>query len=440
MSTLRLLLIGLGSRVMVIGLSIVNSILLARWLGPGGLGEYVLLLRLVGVLTVLTGFSLMHSANVYSGRHEEWVGHINQILLRFTLLFWVVASIASGAAMLWAGNILLPDFPRKWMWMALIILPMSLYGNFWNGMMIGRGRIWQLNLVQLITSSVSLTLTVVIIIGFSGGVPGAVMIYFVVTAIQFSLMLIMAQRIRLGPKVTDPPSDLPRSMLSFGLRGYPGAISDLLWSQIPVFLLNAFHGTAAVGIFSVAQQLVERSLLLIQAMQDAIFKKVSVLSRQAAIVAMNRYLRLTIWLMTISTLIGVILAPWIIPLLLGEKYLRSAQIFRLLLPGTIINSAGILLVVFFLGQLRRPGLLSILSWGHALLNLVLSLLLIRKMAEVGAALALVTAQILSGVGLFVLYLHSTGTRIRDLLYLDRDDVLLIRRQLGSILVWRRNEG
>jgi O-antigen/teichoic acid export membrane protein len=434
MSTLKLLLIGFGSRVTIIVLGLVNTILLARWLGPAGVGEYFLLLRLVMVLTVLSGFGLRQSANVFSGHHETWAGHIHSIILRFTLLSWVAAAIVGATLIFLAQRILQLDLSHKWVWMSFIILPMALYANVWNGMMIGRGRIWQLNLVQLVISAASPVLTFVFIIGQGGGPLAAMMIFLAVTLLQSLIMLVMAFRMSAGSSDApdEAPANLSRQMLSFGLRGYPGSIADLLWQQLPVFLLNHFHGTTAVGIFSIAQQLVEKLLLPIQAMQDAIFKKVSLLSGRSAIDAMNRYVRLTWLTMTILTLTGVIFVPSAVMLLFGETYLKTAQVSRLLLPGTIVMSAALLMSVYCLVELRRPGLLSIFGWIHALTNLALSLLLIPRYAEVGAALAMVLAQFTGGTGVIIFYLYSTRTRITRLIYVNQEDIAIIRQQIGTI--------
>ena len=425
--------IGFGSRVTIIVLGLVNTILLARWLGPSGVGEYFLLLRLVMVLTVLAGFGLRQSANVFSGHHEAWAGQIHSIMLRFTLLAWVATAVVGAGLIFLAQQILQLDLSQKWVWMSFIILPMSLYANVWNGMMIGRGRIWQLNLVQLVTSAAFPLLTLVFVIGQSGGALSAMVIYLAVTMLQSFIMLTMAFRMSAGGSDAEkPPANLSRQMLSFGLRGYPGSIADLLWQHIPVFLLNHFHGTTAVGIFSIAQQLVEKLLLPIQAMQDAIFKKVSLLSGRSAIDAVNRYVRLTWLTMAVLTLTGVIFMPWAVMLLFGETYLKTAQVCRLLLPGTIIMSAGLLMAVYCLVELRRPGLLSIFGWIHALTNLLLSLLLIPRYAEVGAALAMVLAQFTGGTGVIIFYLYSTRTRINQLIYVNKEDIAITRQQIGTI--------
>jgi O-antigen/teichoic acid export membrane protein len=438
MSTLKLLLIGLGSRITIMAVGMVNTILLARSLGPAGVGEYFLLVRLVAVLTVLADFGLSKSANVFSGNHEEWSSRIQQILLRFMLRSWLGVSIV-GIGVLWlARDMLLRGFPLKWIWIAFLLLLPSLYANFWNAIMIGKGRIWQLNLVQLVGSATSLILITVFVIGFSGGVLAAVMIYSLTTVIQVVMMIIIAYRSSSGRDLGDAPADLPRQMLSFGLRAHPALLSSLLWANSPVFLLNAFHGAVAVGIYSVAQQIVEKLLLPIQAMQDAIFKKISLLPHQAATVTMNRYVRVTWWVTAISMLIGLLVVPWVVIAFLGEKYIRAAEVCRLLLPGTAAMSVPTLLTAYFLTTVRRPGLLSILWWLNASINIILSLLLIPRLAESGAALAMTISQIFGTSCVLILYLRASQTPIRELVFINNEDFATIRQQVATIL--RRKGG
>jgi O-antigen/teichoic acid export membrane protein len=439
MSTLKLSLVGFGSRLALMGLIMVNALLLARFLGPQGFGEYFLFLRVISVLVVVADLGLSQSVNAFFGRYEQWRAHLHGVILRFVPAFAICTSILGAILVRLAGNTLLPNFPGQLAWMAFAAIPMVLYAQVWISMMTGMGRIWQLNLVQLIINTLSLVLTLIFIVGLSGGVLVAATVYMTAVSIQFLVMLVIALRAQ-KRESEQAPADLSRQMLHFGLRGYLGTFSYIVWTRVPVFLLNAFHGPAAVGIFSVAQNLVERMLLPVQAVQDACYRRMSILSTRAATFSMNRYLRLTGWGMWAVVLLGVVLAPSVIVLLLGQKYAASAQVVRILLPGIAFMGASFLLDTYFLNQLRRPGLLSILAWINALLSLTLALLLIPALAEKGAALALVLTQITGTLIYFTLYLRISRTRLAQLFIIENDDLTLIRDQVGTMIGWKGGRG
>src|SRR5262249_53214431 len=156
--------------------------------------------------------------------------------------------------------------------------------------------------------------------------------------------------------------NLSRQMLHFGLRGYLGSISNLLWTRAPVFILNVTHGPSAVGIFSLGQQVIEKLLLPVQSVRDVVYQKMSVLPAESAAPAMNRFVRLMIWGMLGMIVVGAIFTPLAVSLLLGPQYAEVSQLTRILLFGAVFVAVCLLLDTFFINQLHRPGLVSIFSW------------------------------------------------------------------------------
>ena len=96
------------------------------------------------------------------------------------------------------------------------------------------------------------------VVALKGGVKTAVIVYLSVMILQFVVMLTMQLKSRHQVVGEEKATDLAQDMLMFGLRAYPGSLGHLLLTRVPVFILNVTHGPAAVGIFSVAQQAVEK--------------------------------------------------------------------------------------------------------------------------------------------------------------------------------------
>ena len=433
MSTFKLSLVGLTLRVGLMLVVMVNALLLARTLGPQRFGQYFLFLRVVSVLAVLADLGLSQSANAFFGRHKGWRGSIHRVILKFVPIFWFVTTTIAGLTLWGLADVLLPNLSWSLIAMGFVVLPLSQYANLWNSMMLGMGRIWRVNLVQLAMCSLSLAFTIIFVVMLSGGVMVAATIYLSVMFLQFLVMLGMALRLSEDAVTDEPPAELAQTMLNFGLRGYPGSLFYLLWTRIPVFILNATHGAVAVGFFSIAQQMAEKTQLPVQAVQDVIYQKMSVLPRNLATLAMNRYLRLTWWGMIVVVLAAAFLAPWLVVPLLGPAYASVVQPTQILLAGVAFTGVSQLLDVYFVNQLHRPGMASILAWISVALGLTLAVVLIPTYSEKGAAWAVACTSIIGSVVYAGIYLSVTGTSIKEFLFIRKHDLTLVQQELVGML-------
>ena len=430
-AVLRLSAVGLALRVALLVVVITNALLLARMLGPSGFGQYFLFLRLVSVLAALADLGFSQSVNAFCGRHREWRRHIHNVMLWLVPIFSLAATVLAGLVLWFAGQTLLPNLTRSLMVLAFFVLPLSLYANLWNSMMIGIAQIWRVNLVQLVMCTVSLSLTVIFVVVLQGGVKAAANIYVVVMFAQFLVMLIMG--LRFGKHVpAESPQDLRNTMMSFGLRAYPGAIGHLLFIRIPVFIINITHGPAAVGIFSIAQQIAEKLLLPVESIQDVVYERMSVLPAQAAAAAMNLYLRLTWWGVWGTVIFASVFSYVGVGLVLGSAYTQAIGVAQILFVGSAFAAVSLLLDTFFVNQLHRPGLVSILAWVKFLLGLVFSLLLIPSFGVRGAAVSVALMQIIGAVVYVYLYVRVTKSGLKDLLYIRVNDIALLRGQIAAL--------
>ncbi len=438
MTTLHLTLVGLGSRVAITLIVIINTLLLARVLGPAVFGEYFIFYRLVSVLAAFADFGLPQSVNALYGRHGSWRPSIHRVVVKLVPVLWLLVSLVGGITLLLAKEMLLPQMMPLLVAMAFAILPLSMYANLWNSMMVGAGYIWRVNFIQLIMCSFSLGLTIIIVVILRGGLLGAALTYTFVMLSQFLVMLVIAFRKNTARPVDNSPADLSSQMLNFGLRGYPGSISTFLWTRIPVFILNVIYGPVAVGVFSVSQQVVEKTLLPAQAVRDVIYQKMSVLPGASASCAMNRYVRLTLWGMLMIVGIGAVATPMLVQTFLGQQYEAVIPITRILLGGALFGAVSLLLDTFFVNQLHRPGLVSILAWVKFFVGLTLATVLILTNGAEGAAVAIVCTQILGTVLYLVLYVRMTGTHVIELLRLENEDLRLVRDQFMILLKPKRH--
>lgn len=438
MSTLKLSLVGLGSRVFLMGIGITNVAVLARFLEPDGRGKYFLFQTVLAVLTALADGGFSQAFNVLSARHLSSLKQIHSLLIKCALVCSSVLGAAVGSIVLWGGSGFIPNLDRDWLWVAFMLLPLTVYAGYWNAMMIGLGEVKRMNLVQIVLGPLHVLLVLTFVVALSGGVHTALSVYVAIMLLQGCIMFgILLSLLSAGPEVK-PVAGLHGEIIRFGLRGYLNQIATLLWARIPVFVLNLTSGTAAVGIFSVAQQLSEKLLLPMQAVQDAIFRKIAAATLSEATRLMNRYMRLSLAAMGFLALCGVVAAPLIVRVLFGDAYEDGVRVLRILLLGTVFLGGAVLLSPHILGQLHRPGLLSLLAMFNVLICFGLSLWLAPRWSAVGVAIALAATQITGAIVVFGVYLFSVGARWCDAVVLKTQDIAALKDQAGELILWMRN--
>ena len=436
MTGLSLWSVGVGGRTLVLVAGFLNVIVLTRALGPFGRGQYFLFGSLLVVATTLADLGLSQSVLVFAGLRDLPSRDVHRVLVRYGALFSALAMAGGAAVILAAGAALLPNFPRQWALGALLVVPVSLYVNYWTAMMTGLRRLVSVNAVQLGAGLAALAADLVLVVP-TGDTAVAIVIYVAVLAGEAAVMLWIQRRSAAERAPTEPERPgLGREMLRFGLHGYPNSVGGLLWSRAAVFVLNVFHGPAVAGVYSVAQQLAERVLLPIQALQDVIYNRMIQLPRAEATRTMDRYLRLGIALMLPVSAIAILASPIVVTWLFSDAFARAIPPLRILLVGSAVMTIPALLATYLLGHLRRPGLVSLLSWISGSVNLFLLLTFVPGEAEVGAATAAVATQVASTAAIVALYLRLARTDLRSALVLKRADVALVLGQLREMLTRR----
>jgi O-antigen/teichoic acid export membrane protein len=388
-------------------ISLLNVELLAHALGPAGRGEYFLFVAAVAVLARVFDLGMSPTAVVFAGGYP---GALRLLHRRFAgaLLGLCVTALALGSLVLGVAGQGIADLPRERVWLALIVLPLAMYEQIWIHLMVGSRQVMTMNVLQLGAGTATLVCNVLLVTLMPGGVTAAVLIYCGVLLLKTPIMVALFQR-GLGDPGHETVLPNVRETVSFSLRGYPNALAALLWSRLPAFVLDVLHGSGAVGVFSVAQQLQEQLMLPVQATQDAIYHNMSRLERPAATPAMNRYLRTALWAMLPLCLICGILAPWGVPFVFGSPFEASAPVFQILLVGQVGSIISALLSPYFFGQLRRPDLASSIAWLRVLLAVGLCLLLAPGLAEVGVAAGLAIAEGCTTLVVLALYLRMAAT-------------------------------
>ena len=330
MSTIRLSFIGFAARAFVLVLTFFSSVVIARGIGPAGVGEYFLVITSAGFIATFADWGLSSSAVVFAGDRRHRFSAVGMALLTTALgiamplavaLFWLYPVQAIGGSSQLAGVAI------------ILISPMILYNNCWTQLLVGRQEISVANGFQCVVYL--LFTTTMIALRFTGlmTVERVIITHVFVFGAQMLAQVILVYAWR-NRDSAFPESlgqvALIREMIRFGLPVYPSTVATTFSLRVGILMLTAYHGTFGSGIYAVAFQLADKVLLVAKSIQDAIYENVIRLRGREAIDALNRYLRSAALVFSIIALVGIISAPLAVRLFFGSRFLASVRPMQLL--------------------------------------------------------------------------------------------------------------
>lgn len=199
------------------------------------------------------------------------------------------------------------------------------------------------------------------------------------------------------------------------------------------YLIEAFRGTAAVGVYSVAMQLAEGSWLVPKSLGGVLYSKVSNLEEQ------QRQVLLTTMLFKISVLVGatcsallIMLPDMVFPAIFGAEVHGLRPILACIAPGLIAMSGSQVLSHFFSGTGRVHQ--NLVGSGLGLLvTMVLGCTLIPAYGVTGAALTASAAYTTSLLYQLAVFVGHGSVGVKELLPQKGDlrRARLIRRHMRS---------
>jgi O-antigen/teichoic acid export membrane protein len=397
----------------------VSQIIIGRKLGASILGEYYLIITINLIATTILSLGIGLSNTVFTAKKEYPLSEINIVSI-----FYSFCLGGCGILFLWLSNLLriniFGSINRSYLIYPFLMLPFTLYMLYWNSLMVGTGKIVLQSKLIIYLSTIWCVLNILSV--FLGiGMIGLIYSWIFYVSISFFSMLFIAFKqdtssIRLNLK-------LLRSVLNFGFRGNIGEVATQIWKRMNIFLLSYFHGVNAVGIYSVAAELNEKILLITGPIKNALTNRITSSSKEDGRVLMAKASRNIFFWFFVLILFLIMSADLVISILYGKQFNSAINPFRILLVGTLATGVTPIVSIFFIGQLRMPGLLSLLATFNALISIVVGMLLIPGFNVIGTAIGYTTASII-GIVLLIYFLNRfSKCSIREIFIIKKSDFM-----------------
>lgn len=378
----------LGSNLFTAGLSFALLPVFTRYLAPSEYGEVAMFQTLIGALAALIGLNAVPASarkfydDLPDHALRDFVAACLQILL-------ASAAIGLLAVTLFAAPLsTLLNLQARWLpWAVFVCAALQL--------MQLRLVQWQVRqqalpyaFLQSGEAIAGMALSLLLVVGLHQGAAGRIVAMIASTAVFALLALVFLRRSGLLRLLVWRP-DASREALAYGVPLIPHNAAGFLLAAADRVVVSAELGLAAAGIYMVAAQMAQVVGLLFDAVNKSyvpwLFERLkagdAALQRQIV-----RYTYAWFALLLAGAALAFVAGPWLVRLVAGDRYASAGGLVGWLVLGQVFVGMY-LMVTNYLFYAKRTGLLSLVTVGCGLLNIVLLVVLTRRFGVQGAAMA-----------------------------------------------------
>ena len=416
--------------MMIIGMA--SGIIVARTLGPELKGQSALLASITEFLFMGGSLGLGSSFSFYIAKKQYPSRYILSCALFCSLILGVLATGVFYLTMPLHNNVW-EGIPKRLIFSAALLAVLSIYANYLVRIVVGYGRIAEMNLGSIANSLANFS-SIIFFVLFMGLALDGMMVSFWLSILVQIMVLLYVLRADLS-LTTFWSTGLMRNSLSYGVKSHSLFLINFLNYRIDMLLLRHFTDAATVGYYSLAVGMAEMMWMLPNSAVAPLFSGVAASAAKDRSLITLRTVRWSLILIIFLALPSIVFGRYLIQLLYGTDYLPSYMPFLWLLPGICLFPIYKLLSVDLAAR-GRPGLGTISSAVALVVNIIANIILIPRMGGAGAALATSLSYICMSIVTILFFINVTENRIRDIFVIDIEEIDYIKRFIFSLFKHR----
>lgn len=363
--------------------------ILTRYLSPAEYGQIAMFQTLLAGIGTFIGLNAVGAANrkFYDGDIDENVlrqfnGSCIQILIVSSLIAFICMFLFQKQ---------LSEFlaiPTSWILSAIVISALG----FMTSMRLGQ---WQIRcqakwfgFLQVSNSLVNMLLSLLFVIVFTQGAQGRIDAQVITGIFAAIVSLIWLYKDKLLQVNIWKPQHI-KEALSFGVPLIPHHFGFFLISAVDRFVINQKLGLSEAGIYMVGVQLSSAMAIVFDAINKAYVPWLFERLKRDDHEDKKQIVKYTYAYFIIALLvagIAFIIGPFVITLIVGDKYSEAGKIIGLLCLGQAFGGMY-LMVTNYIFYAKKTGRLAIVSISSGCVNFILLYILVNEYGLIGAAIS-----------------------------------------------------
>ncbi|PYS68254.1 MAG: hypothetical protein DMF69_20765, partial [Acidobacteria bacterium] len=261
-----------STNALILSSSVVTSLLSAWALGPGGRGDLMIVLMWPGIFALVAEIGLPTAYRFWTAKEPERISALFSNAVLLTLLLGL-----GMFGLAWFGiPILIGHRSSEVILLAQIyavVVPVTLFTDLVRGILEGARRFHWVAAIRLSLFGVQGVSYVAL--WFTGRLTISTATYTMIASLAISALLaLIAIMVELKPRWEPSFSDL-KVTLRYGVRDYPGVLTEFVNWRLDLMMLVGMASSAAVGLYAVAVRLSDITTLLASSVGDAVMPEVA---------------------------------------------------------------------------------------------------------------------------------------------------------------------
>ncbi len=375
------------SRILLLGINLINGVYTARHFGPGGRGVQTALGMWPNLLCFVCTLGIPFALRYHARKHQSDQNSLASAALVLSGVLGIIAMLLGIALM----PFMMKQYGATNIHLAqglMLFAPIAMVTLILTSMLEVRFDFTFANFTRyappFVTFAGLVTLSTVHRL-----TPFNATLAYLVPGVFTSL----AMAVYLFGKFAFTLADFKRStrrLVGYGVKIYGSDVLGTFGQQIDQFLVVGLLAAADLGVYTIALQ-ASRVLNIFQtSLGTVLLPKIAGLPTHQVVTMVTRVARLTTALTAISGVALIVVMPFLLPGVYGHDFHKAVSISQILVIESVLASATGVLIQTFTAT-NRPGMATILQMVGLSFAVPLMLLLIPRLGLLGAALALLTS-------------------------------------------------
>jgi len=407
------------TRVVIIAMGVVGSVITARFLGPAGKGILATLAVISGTVMQFGNFGLHASNTYFIAKNKDLT---RQVIINALYTGLVGGTLITGLAFLaiHLSPAFLGNVPTNLIYLTLITIPISFIIMFFQNILIGQGRVRLFNYFELGASMFGLAGIIIIFLLLHFSIYALVIFSTITAGLAAIFYVLSLKKYIYFPLYFN--GRLFRQMLQYGYKSYIASLLSYFIIRSDILLLNYFRGSAETGIYSIAVQFNDFLYLLPMTSGLMLFPTIAAQPDNQEKTRITQHLSRHISIiMACLCLVGALAVFPVVKMLYGQAFIQAVWPFLILLPGIYFLSIETILMNDFGGR-GLPPIVYIAPACGLVFNVLVNIIAIPRF---GMNIAAATSSIGYGITLYLAgryFIRLTNSRWSELILPRRQEI------------------